>query len=270
MNSTIIEHKNWDPKVYNEKSDFQRELAWQFINKHAELKDEDSILDIGCGDGFITLGLANKVKKRVVGIDLSKDMVEFANKQASEGRVNNIEFLEHSAEDFSLGKFSKIFSFNCLHWVQNQLKVLQNIKLALEDSNLNSRAYLLIPVRSEEFHNAIDAATVIALKNNSLKYFKNPRKFLNIESYKKTITESGLVTELIESNRYFRHFHTREALSEFIAMALPQVRNMSETQKQEFMNDLMDHYLGSINAADRDPPKLYVQIMEVIVKLPEF
>ena len=53
-------------------------------------------------------------------------------------------------------------------------------------------------------------------------------------------------------------------------MALPQVRNMSETQKQEFMNDLMDHYLGSINAADRDPPKLYVQIMEVIVKLPEF
>jgi len=43
------------------------------------INSESSILDIGCGPGHISCELA-KVSKNVVGIDISENMLEYANK----------------------------------------------------------------------------------------------------------------------------------------------------------------------------------------------
>jgi ubiquinone/menaquinone biosynthesis C-methylase UbiE len=49
--------------------------------KEIDIKPTDKILDIGCGDGRITLDLAKMVPQgQIIGTDLSDDMVVFAKK----------------------------------------------------------------------------------------------------------------------------------------------------------------------------------------------
>ena len=55
------------------------------------LKPEDKVLEIGCGTGIISLGIAKQVN-RVVAVDLSPKMISLANKKATELSVNNINF----------------------------------------------------------------------------------------------------------------------------------------------------------------------------------
>lgn len=261
----VLEHKNWDPEAYHAKNHFQKELAFDFISKHIHFDVSDSVLDIGCGDGAITYEIAGKTNGKVIGIDHTPEMIKFAQTQYSE--KCNLEFIEASADDFSLGKFSKIVSFNCLHWVKDQAQVLAQIKQSLDEHNDASRAYLLIPVRAQEFHDAIDHATEIAKSKGVLEGFNNPRQFLSIEIYETLVNNAGLELEMVESNRYNRTFSSAGILSEFIEMAIPQVKNMTADQSKTFMNDLITHYLEHIPKQDVSPPKLFVQMLEVILKL---
>lgn len=55
---------------------------WPYIDKRATFCEkyilpEDNILDIGCGDGFITNKLA-KICKKIIGIDYSEEAIELA------------------------------------------------------------------------------------------------------------------------------------------------------------------------------------------------
>ncbi|HVB74172.1 MAG TPA: methyltransferase domain-containing protein [Ktedonobacteraceae bacterium] len=62
------------------------------------LEGFDSILDIGCGPGGWVLEIAQKYeKKRVVGVDISRLMIQYARAQAFTQRLNNAEFVMANA-----------------------------------------------------------------------------------------------------------------------------------------------------------------------------
>lgn len=85
----------------------------------------DSILDVGCGDGDVMINVLQKHLPRnfgkLVGSDLSTKMIEYANTMY---RSSKIEFrVMDIASEINLddrGSYDHLFSFNCLHWVQNQ------------------------------------------------------------------------------------------------------------------------------------------------------
>lgn len=65
----------WNPAEYARNSTFQKTAAYDYIQK-ITFHETDRILDIGCGEGSITLDLAKKVPQGfAVGLDFSPDMV---------------------------------------------------------------------------------------------------------------------------------------------------------------------------------------------------
>jgi len=57
------------------------------------LKKEDSLLDVCCGNGLITINLALRCRK-AVGVDFCEQMINAANKQS---QLSNIEFIKEDA-----------------------------------------------------------------------------------------------------------------------------------------------------------------------------
>ena len=69
-------NKNWDkaaPGFYKRtrKDDYQDALFDKLI-----LDEDDSVLDVGCGEGSVTIPIAKRVKK-VIGVDSSPKMLLF-------------------------------------------------------------------------------------------------------------------------------------------------------------------------------------------------
>ncbi|HEU5488633.1 MAG TPA: arsenite methyltransferase [Candidatus Nitrosotalea sp.] len=68
--------------------------------KFADLKEGEVVLDLGSGAGIDVFLSANKVSKsgRVIGIDMTDEMLEKARKNANDGNYSNVEFRKGDIE----------------------------------------------------------------------------------------------------------------------------------------------------------------------------
>ena len=68
--------------------------------KFADLKEGETVLDLGSGAGIDVFLSANKVSKsgKVIGIDMTDEMLEKARKNASNGNYTNVEFRKGDIE----------------------------------------------------------------------------------------------------------------------------------------------------------------------------
>ena len=81
--------KDWDkaaPGFYKrtKKDDYQTALFDKLI-----LDENDVVLDVGCGEGSVTIPIAKRVKK-VIGVDSSPKMLEYLEKRANENNITKI------------------------------------------------------------------------------------------------------------------------------------------------------------------------------------
>lgn len=74
------------------------------ILSNVDLKEDQTLLDVGCGDGLIAFGALEKFHKcRVIFSDISEDLLNHANALAREMNVEDrCRFLQASADDLSL------------------------------------------------------------------------------------------------------------------------------------------------------------------------
>ncbi|HET7313720.1 class I SAM-dependent methyltransferase [Salinisphaera sp.] len=96
------------------------------------------VLDLGCGAGVVTRGLAGSAQK-AIGIDGNGDNVALARRYADEQGLDNIEFMHASADDLPLESRSLdlVLLNGVLEWVgvngegvdprQKQIKVLREV-----------------------------------------------------------------------------------------------------------------------------------------------
>lgn len=117
---------DWDGEHYSRTSDLQRTMATRAIAGLA-LRPDDALLDVGCGDGFVTRLLAEQLPAgRAVGVDVSPQMI--ARAAATDDRV---EFVLADVRDMPFrGEFDVVVSFNALHWVREQQQALGSIAAA--------------------------------------------------------------------------------------------------------------------------------------------
>src|SRR5947209_20132786 len=107
-------HK-WNPEEYAKHSSAQ--LAWaRELIARLKLGGDETVLDIGSGDGKVTAEIAASVPHgRVVGIDGSPEMVKFAHAHFDDQRVPNLEFACIEARMFALtGCLDYVFSTRTL------------------------------------------------------------------------------------------------------------------------------------------------------------
>lgn len=118
----------WDAHKYTQN--------FQFVNKYGEdvlklftLDNNSHILDLGCGNGDLTVKIA-EMGYCVTGVDDSLDMLEIAKKKHS-----NIEFKKGNGLTFKDKPYDGIFSNAVIHWIdkENQQQLVNNISANLRD-----------------------------------------------------------------------------------------------------------------------------------------
>jgi trans-aconitate 2-methyltransferase len=136
----------WSGEEYAQISALQKSMAHEALSALAFAGDE-AVVDIGCGDGFITAALAQMVSAGVVvGVDPSRGMITAA---ARRGRVSNSGpwFVRGDARHLPFREtFDAAVSFNALHWVPEQQRALDQIASAMRPG---ARALIQLVCASE-------------------------------------------------------------------------------------------------------------------------
>jgi trans-aconitate methyltransferase len=117
----------WDPKAYAQAGAFVHGLAGGVV-EWLNAQPGEEILDLGCGDGQLTLRLS-ATGARVQGVDASPAMVEAARSRAVEAEVASAESLP-----FADCAFDAVFSNAALHWVRDQNAMMAEVHRVLRPS----------------------------------------------------------------------------------------------------------------------------------------
>ena len=101
----------WNPEQYAKNASFVPALGAGILGRLAPRAGE-RILDLGCGDGTLTLDII-AAGAAVVGVDASADMVAAARERGIDARVMDATKLTFESE------FDAVFSNAVLHWVRS-------------------------------------------------------------------------------------------------------------------------------------------------------
>ncbi|MEW6584312.1 MAG: methyltransferase domain-containing protein [Nitrospirota bacterium] len=146
----------WDAEAYDTVESPQTDAGAELIAM-AGVRENDSILDIGCGTARLTLELARLAHKgRVVGIDPSSEMLGRA--EEASASVDNILLMNIPAQKMAFNEeFDLVYSNSALQWIKEQEDVIIRSYKALKS---DGRIALQLPARdfgwamTENIHSA--------------------------------------------------------------------------------------------------------------------
>jgi trans-aconitate 2-methyltransferase len=123
---------DWSGEEYAKLSGLQRTMITEAM-AGLDLREDDHVLDIGCGDGFLTRAIAGLAPAgTVVGADASCRMVTTAAEAATPG-PSGPWFVVADARGLPFAqRFDAAMSFNALHWVPQQEEALRQIAAVLK------------------------------------------------------------------------------------------------------------------------------------------
>ena len=121
--------KDWNKAAPNfgrsaKKDDYHTKLM-----EKIRLSKEDTVLDLGCGEGSITIPLAKK-SKSVTGVDSAYKMLEILNEKAEKENINNIKTIEEDLTNITMdnvGKHDIVIASRSLNGVLNIKETIANI-----------------------------------------------------------------------------------------------------------------------------------------------
>ena len=117
--------QRWDPEAYDANARFVSDLGAGVVELLDPLPGE-RILDLGCGDGALTLSLI-EAGAEVVGVDGSPEMVAAARAAGVDAHVVDAHSLDFADE------FDAVFSNAALHWMTRPDEVIAGVARALRD-----------------------------------------------------------------------------------------------------------------------------------------
>lgn len=117
--------QNWDPEAYARSGAFVHGLAGGVV-EWLNAQPAECILDLGCGDGQLTLRLA-ETGVTMTGVDASPDMVSAA-------RARGVHADNASAESLPYpdSSFHAVFSNAALHWVRDHDAMMAEVHRVLK------------------------------------------------------------------------------------------------------------------------------------------
>ena len=232
---------SWDAKDYLQHSEFQEQCAREVIAK-LDLKGSEYILDIGCGDGRSTAEIARRLHQgRILGIDASAEMIQFANSCYPAEKYPNLSFAVADAQALEYREeFDVIFSNAALHWITDHRPVLKGIYQALRPGGK-----MLIQMAGKG--NAAEAFLAFAYLiqdppwNQFFINARTPWAFFGTEQYREWILESGLRPVRIELIRRVMVHASRESFAGWIRTTwLPHLQRIPVSLRPGFTDALYE------------------------------
>ncbi len=236
--------ERWQPEIYAMNSGVQHDYAIDQFKKHFFLGTE-RVLDLGCGDGYVTNIIANQVPGgSVIGLDSSESMVAYASQNYTEGKNKNLRFMVGNVKNFSCNKkFDMIVSFSCLHWIKNIENVFSNIK-----NSLVKNGYFKAVLYPECKYQTL--AIEKCIRNPKwIEYFmgfETPHCFYDTMFLKEELDRCGFSSASVTlTDNSVVSFENINGLMGFINGWLPHLSVLPEDKRNDFLLEMSSQYAKS-------------------------
>jgi trans-aconitate 2-methyltransferase len=245
--STMANASEWNAAGYARISGLQQQMAAEALAL-LTLAGNERVLDIGCGQGKVTAQIAARVPRgRVVGVDPSHDMIDFAKAHFAEA---NLRFEAGDARTLPFrGEFDRVVSFNALHWVPDQDAALQSIRRALTP---DGRALLrLVPMGERKSLETVVEETRAAPRwRATFAGFTDPYLRLMPDQYRSAAQRNGFRVLQMDCTTEEWDFGTCEAFFAFCTVGLiAWTSRLAQDQRAVFIDDVLERYGDEASAA---------------------
>ena len=239
-------NRNWNAEDYAKNSSAQLQWAKELIAK-LRLKDSDSVLDIGCGDGKITAMLARAAGNgTVVGIDFSENMIKLASDKFPPEENPNLTFLRMDAANIQLHrKFEVAFSNAALHWIKDHGAVLRGVYSCLKPGGR-------ILFQMGGCGNAADVFNVvckITQHSRWRQYYENftpPYYFYRLEDYEAWLPANGFRPHRIELIPKDMQHQGREGFAGWLRTTwFPYTDCLPSELRETFLHEIITEYTAA-------------------------
>lgn len=220
----------WKAECYDENSRLQQTIAQNFLSllqNQFSLQPNAFLLDIGCGNGRITSSILNNYAEiRILGVDASADMINFANNHFGNSQVK---FCVDKAEELNTiqsESIDAITSFSCLHWVFDHKGAFQRMYDVLKPAGWLGCMF----AAETGFDDPIDYAFAQAMQEEPWRdYFKEPVAQVgwNIaqpKNIKKQLEEVGFQVVLLDVQNFDYYFESSVAFENWILASAQQLK----------------------------------------------
>ena len=202
----------FDGKKYEKASAHQKKWGTKLIAE-LNLKGNEKVLDLGCGDGALSVQISELLPKgEVISIDASKGMIDAALPKAKE----NLRFLlmDINALNF-VEKFDVVFSNATLHWVKDHQKLFYNVGRSLRyDGRI--RFNFAGDGNCSHFFNVIREAMALESYFRYFSDFEWPWYMPRVDEYSALAKSSGFRSVSVWGENADRYFPDVETMIKWI------------------------------------------------------
>ena len=249
----------WKGDEYVKNSESQSS-AEDFI-QGVQFRGMESILDVGCGDGKITVAMARAVPQGfVIGVDISSSMIQTA-KNAFPGQKNLSFYVEDAAKANFDQQFDLITSFTVMQWVLEQSQALQCFEKALKPGG---KLWIQMPTGlPKAMEQALEKTVLSARWRGYFTQFSAPWRFYQADEYRDLLVEAHLLPTRLDVATKHELFPSRAVFQGFLRQWFPYLRPLPEDQKDAFLTDLLNDYLNVLPADEQGRVSFIVDRLEV-------
>jgi trans-aconitate methyltransferase len=215
-----------------------------------EFRGSERILDLGCGDGVLTVEIAKFVPNGfVLGIDASESMI----KTAKKGRaITNVEFEKLDINKIGFeSEFDLVFSNATLHWVKDHRKLLRSVFKALKNRG----------VARFQFAGDGNCANLIRILREVMSakeytcYFREfdwPWYMPTVDEYRDLLDEVAFSEKKVWSEVVDKHFANSETMTKWIDQPslVPFVGYIDVKDRQRFRDAVVERMIEETQQDD--------------------
>uniref|UniRef100_A0A0K8TS48 Putative juvenile hormone acid methyltransferase n=1 Tax=Tabanus bromius TaxID=304241 RepID=A0A0K8TS48_TABBR len=242
------------PKLYARANSVQRRDAKQILEEFADIirwrtDKRDSLLDIGCGSGDVTMDyivpLMPPTFSCVVGSDISDPMIRYANKQFQNSKISFVQ-MDINSDSETVRKripqsFDHVTSFYCLHWVKNLKQAVTNIYNLLKPGG---DCLLVFLAKNYIF----DLYKQLAVMDKWREYLWDVDKYVgpyqNSENpdmeFTKIMHSTGFTTYNVELRDKLFTYYGVDTMKANVRAVNPFGNRMTEREHEQFLCDYID------------------------------
>lgn len=238
-----ISSTHWDARRYSSNSDIQFAITMAVLASY-RFNGREAVLDVGCGDGRVSHQLSLRVPEgRVVGIDSSASMIEFA--QANHASQPNLSFaLKDVCELDYMKEFDVAVSTFCLQWVPDKAAAFRAIRRSLRPGGA---AILVMPFRNQAIAGLRKDMTRETRWRQYFVNYVDPSDSADDRQYEAYARQAGFTINSYQIGETSGTFTGVSGFANFLGALTPHLQRLpGEEDKRAFMEELVTRYLASM------------------------
>jgi trans-aconitate 2-methyltransferase len=231
----------WNAPEYARISTLQAAMAEEVLAL-LELKGDERVLDVGCGNGKTTSEIAARVPRgSVVGVDASADMIAFA--AAHDALHPNLQFTVADARRLPYQhEFDLVVSFNALHWIPDQDRALRSIRDTLKDPGF-AQLRMVPKGQRKSLEDVLEETRLSSRWHSYFRSFRDPYLHLTPEQYGELAKQNGFAVRRIRVEAKAWDFQSRAAFLAFGGVTFVEwTQHLPEADRRVFATDVLDRY----------------------------